>query len=76
MASPNSTWSVVSQRPTTGQNSHGQYVQGQEVRIRTGMGHEGTVFIPYAEYSADKAQPALASLAARLDAVGSLSNKG
>lgn len=40
------------------------------------MGHEGTVFIPYSEYSADRAQPMLASLASRLDAVGSLSSKG
>lgn len=75
MANPTPSWSVVSQRPTTGQNAHGTYVQGQEVRIKTGMGHEGTVFIPYDQLTPEKAKPLLASLALRLDAVGSLTDK-
>lgn len=66
---------MISQRPTTGQNASGQYVQGQEVRIRTGMGHEGTVFVPYDAYAPEKIRPLLAALALRLDTVGSLSDK-
>lgn len=60
----------------TGADEHGRYVQGQEVRIRTNAGHEGTVFVPYSKYDADKVKPILASLAARLDSVGQLSSKG
>lgn len=75
MANPIPSWSVISQRPTTGQNAHGVYVGGQEVRIRTGMGHEGTLFIPYDQLAPEKAKPLLASLALRLDQVGSLSDK-
>lgn len=66
---------MISQRPTTGQNAHGNYVGGQEVRIRTGMGHEGVLFIPYDQLAPEKAKPLLAALALRLDAVGSLSSK-
>lgn len=51
------------------------YVQGQEVRIRTGMGHEGTVFVAYSDYAPEKIKPILANLALRLDSVGSLSSK-
>lgn len=75
MANPTPSWSVISQRPTTGQNASGQYVQGQEVRIRTGNGHEGTVFVPYDQYAPEKIKPILASLALRLDSIGSLNDK-
>lgn len=37
------------------------------------MGHEGTIFIPYSDYTSEKVKPVLAALAARLDAIGSLS---
>lgn len=76
MANPTPSWDVISQQPSTGLNDHGQYVKGQEIRIRTGMGHEGTVFVPYADYDAVKAKAKLAALALRLDSVGSLSSKG
>lgn len=72
MANPTPSWEVVSQRPTTGQDAHGHYVAGQEVRIKTGMGHEGTVFVAYSDYAPERLRPILASLALRLDAVGSL----
>lgn len=73
MGNTPSGWDFVTQRPTTGPDDHGRYVQGQEIRIRTRAGHEGTVFVPYSAYSPEKVKPMLASLAARLDAVGSLS---
>lgn len=75
MANPTSSWSVISQRPTTGQNAHGNYVGGQEVRIKTGMGHEGVAFIPYDQLDGPNGKRILASLALRLDTVGSLSDK-
>lgn len=75
MANPTTTWNTVSQQPTSGQNDHGQYVKGQEIRIRTGMGHEGTLFVAYSDYDPDKVKRRLASLALRLDSVGSLTDK-
>ena len=75
MANPNPSWTVLDQQPATGQNDRGQYVKGQEVRIKTGMGHEGSVFVAYADYDPDKVKRRLASLAVRLDSVGSLSDK-
>ena len=75
MANPVPSWSVLSQQPATGQNDHGQYVKGQDIRIRTGMGHEGTVFIAYSDYDPAKVKLKLASLALRLDSVGSLTDK-
>ena len=75
MANPTPAWNIVSQQPATGQNDHGQYVKGQEIRIRTGMGHEGTVFVAYSDYDPVRVKPRLASLALRLDSVGSLTDK-
>ena len=72
MANSPTTWKVLHQDPTTGQDAKGHYVQGQRIYIQTGMGHSGSLFVPYPDYSADKVRGIIASLAMRLDSVGGL----
>jgi hypothetical protein len=66
---------VVSQQPRSGPGPHGNFVAGYEVMIRTEAGHTGTLFVPADQYGPEKVKPLLAALAARLDAVGSLTDK-
>lgn len=66
------TWQVVGQAEDFGANSSGQYVPGVRVSFRTASGATGSVFIPAAEYSLDRAREVISQQATAMEAVSQL----
>lgn len=67
-------WTVVSQHETNDLGTNGRVVPGYQVTFQTGGGHQGSVFVPKANYTVDAVRSAVASEAAKLEAVGALSS--
>lgn len=70
------TWQVTGTMESRQFAPDGTPVDGYTVYYRTGAGHDGTVFIPRAQWSAEAARQAIAPAAALLDKVNSLSSDG
>lgn len=66
------TWTVVGQTEDFGANAAGQYVPGVRVSFRTASGATGSVFIPAAEYTVDRAREVIAQQAVAMEAVSGL----
>jgi hypothetical protein len=67
------TWQVTGQTETTQITPGGQPVRGVNVFYTTGLGHQGSVFVPYSTYNADTVRRAVGQAAAQMDEVGQLS---
>lgn len=67
------TWTVISQTEDFGANTSGQYVPGVRVSFRVASGAVGSVFIPTAEYSVDRAREVIGATAMAMEAVSKLS---
>lgn len=76
MSMPNpgdlTSWSVTNQVEQT-QVIGGSPVKGVSVYYTTGAGHQGSVFVPYSQYTTDKVRAAVQAAAAQMDAIGMLS---
>lgn len=62
-------FTIVGQRQDFGANQAGQYVEGMSVSFRTAAGDTGAVFVPSAEYQADKVRARIAAVVAEMEAV-------
>jgi len=72
-ANPNATtWRVTGQTEQTQIQPGGNPVRGVQVFYVTGAGHNGSVFVPYANYTPAFIQSAVGQAAAQMDAVGQL----
>lgn len=67
-------WKVVSQVPTTGQDSNGQFVRGRNVNYQLADGTTGSVFVPNASYTPDAVKAAIAADAATVAAIAGLTS--
>lgn len=74
MAKPpaGTTWSVTGQTEQTQIAQGGSPVRGVQVFFTTGAGHQGSVFVPYAQYTLDNVRQMVSAAAAQMDAVGGL----
>jgi len=66
------TWEVVSQIEDFGAAANGQYVPGVRVSFRTRSGATGSVFIPSAEYTVDRAKAVIGTAAEAVETVQNL----
>lgn len=74
---PTSGWTVTSQKQTKQLPAGAQnYVDGVEITFLTGHQVTGSVFVPYAQYTADNVTKAINDRAALLDSVSTLSASG
>lgn len=68
------SWQVTGQRATT-QLAAGQFIDGQNVYFTTGLGHQGSVFVPLNRISDQTYIAELVQARAdALDSIGSLSS--
>ena len=74
MPSPNdlTTWKVTGQTEYTQVTGSGAPQAGIKVMFTTGQGHNGSVFIPAAQYNPANARRLIEAAAANMDAVGML----
>lgn len=72
MTSPNSGWRVTTQRQTQQLAAGGQFVPGVEVGFQTGLGVDGSVFVPNSQFTPEYVAAAVAAKASMLDQVASL----
>lgn len=68
-----SGWTVTSSQPTTTLDSAGRPIKGYQVTFTTGLGHNGTVFVPDSQYQPDMVRAAVKAQAQIVDAINSLS---
>lgn len=67
-------WTVTSQQEAMEQNPSGQISRGVRIFFTTTSGHNGSVFVPAAQYAnLDLVRSMLADAAAQMVAVGNLS---
>lgn len=69
-------YQVTSQQEDYDRNGAGTFVQGVRVSFRTRAGANGSVFIPYADYTPAKARQLIQARAADMDEVQQLGNGG
>lgn len=67
------TWTVTGQVEDFGPDAIGNYVSGVKVSFRTANGAQGSVFIPAAEYSVDRARQLIGAAARAMAEVQELS---
>lgn len=73
---PATTWSVTGQQQTTLTSPQGGFQRGWNIFYITGMGHQGSVFIPETIYpNTAEVKNRVAAAAQQSDAVGSLSSE-
>lgn len=70
---PQNTWTVTSQQQTMQLDTNGRPTQGYAVYFTTGLGVNGSVFIPLAQYNPVNVRAAIAAHAHQLDLVQQLS---
>lgn len=75
-AVPASTWQVTGQLEGQEFNAQHQLVPGVRITFTTGQGHQGTVFVPRAQYNPAKVRELVGQQAALMDEVGGLSGGG
>lgn len=73
-ALPPSTWNVTAQQETSQVGPDGQVRRGVRVSFTTGLGQQGSVFVPDAEYRVDMVRGYVADQAAKIDAIAQLSS--
>lgn len=66
------TWVVTGQKEDFQTDSNGRPTNGVLVYFRTAQGHNGSVFVPLAEYNAGRVQQLIRQKAAVMDQVGNL----
>lgn len=66
-------WSVTGQTEQTQINPGGNPVRGVQVFYQTAAGHTGSVFVPYAQYTAENVKNLVGTAAAKMDRIGGLS---
>ncbi|HVD03188.1 MAG TPA: hypothetical protein VNF75_03510 [Candidatus Dormibacteraeota bacterium] len=71
-----SAWQVTGQIEGQQFNDQHQLVPGVSIMFTTGQGHQGTVFVPQAQYNAARVRELVAARAALMDEVGGLSGSG
>lgn len=71
---PVTSWHVTGQAERTDIAADGNPVRGMTVYFTTGAGHQGSVFVPAAQYTADNVRAMIAAAAARMDEIGSLTS--
>lgn len=71
---PVTSWQVTGQAERTDIAADGTPVRGMTVYFTTGAGHQGSVFVPAAQYTADNVRAMIAAAAARMDEIGSLTS--
>lgn len=69
-----STWRVTSQQETTETTPGVGFTRGYRVAFTTGEGNSGSVFVPMDRYTPDNVRLLVASVADRIDSVGSLTS--
>lgn len=62
-------YEITSQAETFDRGPSGSFVQGVQVAFRTRSGATGSVFVPYAEYTVERARAMVGERAAAMDAV-------
>ena len=72
MATSSTGWTVTAQHEDTQVLANGKVAHGVVVTFATAGGHTGTVFIPDADYTPDKARGLIAARAALMDTIGKL----
>ena len=63
---------VTSQQETVDRTTAGDYVNGIRVTYRTRSGANGSVFVPFSEYTAQRARQLLDERAAEAEAIHNL----
>lgn len=67
------TWQVVAQREDIQANPNGQgFTSGVVITFKVASGATGSVFIPDADYSVERAREAIGAKATAMEAVGQL----
>lgn len=69
---PPTTWTVTGQTEQTQINPAGSPVRGVQVFYTTGAGHQGSVFVPYVQYTQENVRNLVQDAAARMDVIGAL----
>lgn len=70
--STTTTWKVVGVNPTVDVSGGGTPVKGAQITFQTGLGHRGTVFVPETTPVPDGVKEAVATAAARVDTIATL----
>lgn len=65
-------WRVTGQTEVTRAIPGGGLTKGVEVRFTTAGGHDGSVFVTDAQYTAENVRTQIAVRAAQMDAIGNL----
>lgn len=65
------SWKVTSQAPRFGIGPDGKATEGIEINFTTGLGNQGSVFVPRSGFSAQAGIEAIRAHAQELDAVSS-----
>lgn len=65
-------WTVTSQKEDFQTDENGRPTNGVLVYFRTGGGHNGSVFVPVANYNPETVRRMIRAKAANMDAVGNL----
>lgn len=73
---PASSWQVTGQIEGQQFNESHQLVPGVTITFTTGQGHQGTVFVPQAQYNPARVRELVGQRAALMDEVGGLSSGG
>lgn len=68
-----SGWTVTSSTPATNIDSSGRVIKGYQVTFTTGLGHNGTVFVPESQYQPDMVRAAIKAQAVIVDQINTLS---
>lgn len=69
------SWTVTGQTERDQIVPGGAPVKGQQIYFTTGLGQQGSVFVPYTQYgNTDYVRSQIAAMAAQLDAVKSLNS--
>lgn len=69
------TWSVTGQTEQTQIAPGGTPVKGVQVFYTTGAGHQGSVFVPYTQYTQANVRNLLNTAAAQMDSIGALTSQ-
>lgn len=69
-------WTVTSTSPNTNVDTAGRVVKGYTVAFQTGLGHQGTVFVPESQFSPDIVRGMVKAQAAIVDEINTLSDDG
>lgn len=69
-------WEITSQQETYDRAPNGAFANGVQIAFRTRSGAMGSVFVPYSEYTEQRARAAVDARATAMENVHNLTGEG